>query len=422
MQVAGDTVDCAPNLPGPTTMPLNQQHCTSPRELFSVLAAGAILLLVVHGLGRFIYTPLLPYLVADGQIDAAGGAAVATWNYLGYLMGAMVAIRWHRIDQIRVLLPVFMAVHILTSLAQTQLDTVTLISVSRWINGVANGVVFVQAPALILEWLVSRNRAAKSGLVYLGVGVGLLVSSALVTLAADWLSGADRWWPAAVLSIPLAWWGTARLLALDVPVRAEQPEQPTSKPGKLLDRASLPLFLAYAGAGLGYILPMTFLPLLAKLQLPEGHWLIDGSWLIVALVTLPSAWIWNNLGAKIGDHPAIIANFVIQLLGVLAAVLLPGATGIVLCGVLIGSTFLGAVLLTQRIGRALHPHQGPRLSAALVALYGFAQMAGPWLAKQWLGMGGTLESAFWIGVAALAWGLLFVFLVPKPEVWHRQSR
>src|SRR5690606_41266096 len=29
--------------------------------------------------------------------------------------------------------------------------------------------------------------------------------------------------------------------------------------------------LSYAGAGLGYILPMTFLPLLAKLELPEGH-------------------------------------------------------------------------------------------------------------------------------------------------------
>ncbi|SFL94457.1 YbfB/YjiJ family MFS transporter [Marinobacter zhejiangensis] len=404
-------------------MPANQQHCTSPRELLSVLAAGATLLLVVHTLGRFIYTPLLPYLVADGQIDAQQGAAVATWNYLGYLMGAMVAIRWHRIDHIRLLLPLSLTVHVLTSLAQTQLDQVTLVSASRWINGVANGVVFVQAPALILEWLVRRNRASLSGLVYLGVGIGLLVSSALVTLTADWLSGADRWWPAAILSIPLAWWGTARLLSLDVPVRPEQSGDGATQKGRLLDRASVPLFLSYAGAGLGYILPMTFLPLLAKLQLPDGHWLLDGSWLIVALATLPAAYIWNHLGAKIGDLPAIRLNYVIQLLGVLAAVIWPGPVGLVLCGILVGTTFLGTVLLTQRIGRALHPHQGPRISAALVALYGFTQMVGPWLTKQWLELGGTLDSAFWIGVAALVWGLLFACLVPNPEAWHnRQSR
>lgn len=402
-------------------MPVSQRPSTTPRELFAVLAAGAIVLLVVHTLGRFIYTPLLPYLVADGQIDAQQGAAIATWNYLGYLMGAVLAIRWHRIHHIRLLLPIAVVVHIVTTLIMTQVDQISVISMLRWLNGVANGVAFVQAPALILEWLVRRNRANLSGLVYFGVGFGLLLSSALVTLTSGWLEGAERWWPAALLSIPLAWWGTARLLRLEIaePLVASGERPPAS--GPLLDRASIPLFLSYAGGGLGYILPMTFLPLLATLQLPQGDWLIDGSWLIVALVTIPSAWVWNHLGAKLGDLPAIRLNFVIQLLGVLAAVVLPGALGIVLCALLVGSTFLGTVLLTQRIGRALHPHQGPRISAALVALYAGAQMVGPWLAKQWLAMGGTLESAFGIGVAALLFGLIFTLLVPRPDVWHQRK-
>src|SRR5690554_7924255 len=80
----------------------------TPKQLFTVLLAGSLVLLVVHTLGRFIYTPLLPYLVADNQFSAPDGAAVATWNYLGYLMGAMLAIRWHRIDQIRFMLPLFL--------------------------------------------------------------------------------------------------------------------------------------------------------------------------------------------------------------------------------------------------------------------------------------------------------------------------
>lgn len=391
-----------------------------PREILSALTAGAVLLLVVHTLGRFYYTPLLPHLVDDGLLTTPQGASVATWNYLGYLMGAMLAVRWHRIDQIRRALPAAMLVHVLTTLIQTQLDHAVSLSVIRWVNGVANGVVFVQAPALVLEWLVLRNRASLSGLIYLGVGFGLLVSSALVSMTADWLTGAGRWWPAALLSIPLAWWGTYRLVRLDVPERGPIGNAGRAGPGRLLDRASVPLFLSYAGAGLGYILPMTFLPLLARLQLPPGHWLVNGSWLIVALATIPSTWLWNRLGAGMGDLPAMRINFAIQLAGVAAPVIWPGPVGLTLCAVLVGSTFVGTVLLTQRVGRALHPHQGPRLSAALVALYGLAQMAGPWLLKQWLGMGGSLESAFWIGVVALGWGLLFTLMVPRPENWHRE--
>lgn len=393
----------------------------TPKQLFTVLLAGSLVLLVVHTLGRFIYTPLLPYLVADNQFSAPDGAAVATWNYLGYLMGAMLAIRWHRIDQIRFMLPLFLAVHVLTTLIMTQTDNLTVISTTRWLNGVANGVVFVQAPALILEWLVLRNRATMSGLVYIGVGAGLLVSSGLVSGTADFLEGAQRWWPAALVSIPLAWWGVMQLRKLDVPVREHDDSGQAITNTSLIDRASIPLFLSYAGAGLGYILPMTFLPLLAKIELPDGHFLQDGTWMLVALFTIPAPWLWNKLGAIMGDLPALRLNFIIQLAGVLAAVLWPGAVGLVLCAVLVGGTFLGTVLLTQRIGRALHPHQGPRLSAAMVALYGFTQMVGPWLTKQWLDSGGTLVSAFGIGVAALVFGLVFAFFVPRPEVWHSRS-
>ena len=209
-------------------------------------------------------------------------------------------------------------------------------------------------------------------------------------------------------------------MQLDVPMHSPVATNNSgeARSTRLFDRASTPLFLAYAGAGLGYILPMTFLPLLANVELQPGHWLQDGSWLLVALSTIAAPWIWNRLGASMGDVKALKLNFAIQLAGVLAAVVVPGAPGLILCAILVGVTFLGTVLLTQRIGRALHPHQGPRLSAAMVALYGFTQMAGPWLTKQWLDAGGTLASAFGIGVGALAFGLVFLFFVPRPDVWH----
>lgn len=386
---------------------------SSRPALFPVLLAGATLLLVVHGLGRFVYTPLLPWLVEDGLLTVQQGASIASWNYLGYLIGALLALRWHRVAQIRRSLPWALALHVLTTLAQTQAESAEALSALRLLNGISNGLVFVQAPSLILEWLARHRRVSSSGLVYLGVCVGLILSSLMVSLSNGLLEGAARWWPAAVLSIPLAWWGWRRLATLDLPEAEPQVSAETPPSGRLLDRASTPLFLSYAGAGMGYILPMTFLPMVARLQVEPGDFLIESSWLVVALSTLPSPWLWNRLGAWLGDTLALRFSYVTQLIGVLAALLIPGAPGILLCAVLVGGTFLGTVLLTQRLARALHPHQGPRLSAALIALYSLTQLAGPWLTGIWLGMGGSLHSAFWLGAGALLWGLLWMLLVPR---------
>jgi len=376
-----------------------------------IVLAGALILLVVHTLGRFIYTPLLPWLIDDGVLTITQGADVASWNYLGYLLGAMLAIRWSQLQQIQRILPKALIVNVLCTLAQTQTESVAVLSFLRLINGITNGIVFVQAPALILEWLVLQGRANASGLMYLGVGAGLLVSSLLVSVFADVLSGPARWWPAFIVGVPLAWWSLKQLNTL----RFQPLTSPVAVQGTttgLFDKYSVPLFLSYAGAGLGYILPMTFLPtLVAQLpHLPEA--LTGGSWLVVALVTLPSPWLWNKAGIRWGDTLALRWNYALQLLGVAVLIVLPNTLGILLGSVLVGVTFLGTVLLTQRLARTFHPHQGPKLSAALVALYGGTQLAGPWLARVWIDAGGSLQSAFWIGVGALGWGLVWSLLTP----------
>ena len=384
-------------------------------DLLKVILAGALVLLVVHTLGRFIYTPLLPLLIQDGVLSVKQGADVASWNYLGYLAGAVLAMRWHRIEQIRSVLPWALGINVFCTLLQTQTESFELLSLLRLANGISNGVVFVQAPALILEWLARHGRASASGLVYLGVGGGLIVSSGLVSLPADFLTGAQRWWPAFLLSVPLAIWGWRQLAQLDVPSPVQLDTSGVPPSTRLLDRASTPLFLSYAGAGMGYILPMTFLPTLVSQLDNMPDYLVGGSWLIVALATLPAPWMWNRAGSLLGDTPALRLNYVLQLLGVLAVLLMPGPLGVVLCAVLVGNTFLGTVLLSQRLARTLHPHQGPRLSAALVALYSVFQLGGPWLTKQWLANGGSLQGAFWLGAGALLWGLLWALWVPNRQ-------
>ncbi len=386
---------------------------TLPKHsIFLALLAGASALMVVHGLGRFAYTPLLPYLVSDGLLTLEQGARVATSNYIGYLLGALLALILHAPQRMRIALPLALIVNTLVTFAQVGADSYQSLLWLRLANGISNGVVFVQAPALVLEWLAQHQRTRLSGLIYLGLGGGLLLSSATVSWPAQWLSGAARWWPMALLSIPLALLSIVLLRRLTIQPQANAHTQSRTS---LFDRASIPLFLAYTGAGLGYILPMTFLPSLAREQLPANDPLLSGAWVWTATASLVSIALWNSLGARLGDRRALVCNYAAQALGAAAPMIWPGAFGIVMCGVLVGGSFIGTVFLTQRLARTLHPHQGPRLSAALIALYGASQLLGPWICAQALESGATLTQCFGIGAGALLWGLCWTLMIPRTK-------
>lgn len=388
----------------------------SPRQIFLALLAGGAALVVVHALGRFAFTPLLPHLLGDQLLSLEQGAHLASWNYLGYLLGALLALALYTPSRLRLALPLALLLNALLTLAQGFCSDYPLLLGLRLANGISNGVVFVLAPALVLEWLAQRQRASLSGLVYLGFAAGLMLAGWLADAPANWLHGPERWWPVAAFALPLALLSAWLLSRLHL----QQPQgEPVAARSRLFDRASTPLFLAYAGAGLGYILPMTFLPTLAQEQLPAGHALIGGAWQWSALACVFSIPLWNALGVGFGDRRALLATYLLQALGCAAPLLYPGAAGVLLCALLVGGTFMGSVLLTQRLARTLQPHQGPRLSAALIALYGGAQLAGPWLAGVWLGAGGSLTESFALGVAALLWALAWIW--PTPICTHPAS-
>lgn len=66
---------------------------------FIRLLASFIALIMAMGIGRFSLTPQLPHLISEGQIDLTGAGLIAAANYLGYLIGALDAIRARRPGQ-----------------------------------------------------------------------------------------------------------------------------------------------------------------------------------------------------------------------------------------------------------------------------------------------------------------------------------
>src|SRR4029077_12211344 len=77
----------------PMNTPKHAPDTVRTRSVLMVCAAAMISLAVAMGVGRFAFTPLFPLMVRDGLLGNESGALLATSNYLGYLVGGLLAAR-----------------------------------------------------------------------------------------------------------------------------------------------------------------------------------------------------------------------------------------------------------------------------------------------------------------------------------------
>jgi len=76
------------------------------------------------GIGRFIYTPLLPVMVAELGLTKTEAGLIASANFLGYLVGALAAAAWRgRVDQRGQMLAA-LAAGVVTTLAMAATEAV----------------------------------------------------------------------------------------------------------------------------------------------------------------------------------------------------------------------------------------------------------------------------------------------------------
>ena len=363
----------------------------------AVLAfAGLVSLAVAIGIGRFVYTPILPYMTAGLELGKSEAGLIASANFLGYLLGA-VAAAWRAVpgDSRRWLLGALVVSGISTG-AMALTTSLGLFLFLRFTSGAVGALVMVLASSLVMDRLAAVGRTGWAAVMYAGVGCGIAISALAVPTIA---SGGDDWqgpWLfCGVLSVVLSILVGVLLRTPPTPVPATTGSE-AGTGGQGLRR----FIFAYGLFGFGYVITATFVSDMVRADpvLQPAEHLV---WLCVGLTAAPSVPLWGWAGRRWGNKRAFTIACLIEAGGVALSVSGGGIWTLLLAAGLLGGTFVGLTAIGLVHVRRLSGSDPRRNLALMTDAFGLGQMVGPTLAGVLYDSMGGYSASSLIAVLAL---------------------
>ena len=347
----------------------------TPASPLRFALAGMVAMAVAMGIGRFVYTPILPGMMEELHLSAGDAGLIASSNYLGYLLGAFAAAGgWAHGRERVVMLGALAASGVLAGLMGLTDSTVAFLLI-RFLAGVASAFVIVFLAAIVFSHLAVAGRNGLQALHFSGVGLGIAGSSLMMALLvsshATWVAG---WMVAAALSLVG--------FAITVLMIDRGPALTTGSGREPALSWSAPLVkvtIAYGMFGFGYIVTATVL--VAIVRQGGGSRTFEAMvWMVTGLAGMPSIWLWQKIAGRTGLYVAYALASLVEAVGVTASVAMSLPIGPLLGGFFLGSTFIAITALGLQAGRVLSPQAPRRAFALMTASFGIGQLIGPLVA------------------------------------------
>jgi MFS family permease len=374
-------------------------------------------LAVAMGLGRFAFTPLLPMMLEEGSIDLPAASWLASANYLAYMLGALLCtlqpLIWSRFAG----LPAIAYSSIVRAgLAATALLTLAMAihwpaawPSLRFGAGIGTALVFVFTVGLCLARLARLGAPALGGIVFVGPGLGIVVSglfgSAMV--AWDWTAAA-AWLVFGLLAVglTLSVWRIfrgegERLTGGQAPQPGVQAREAAAS-----GRTQRGLFaLGYGLEGFGYITTATFLPVIATEVVP-GSVPADLFWPLFGCGAVAGSLLVTRLPEHSDRRYLMAVCHAIQAAGIMLGLFSPTLAAFAVGSFLVGLPFTAITLFAMQEARRLQGGTAAGFIGLLTVAYGLGQVVGPPLVALLLEHAGTRAAGFSLSLQIAAAGLL----------------
>jgi len=370
------------------------------------------------GIGRFVYTPILPAMMSGLGWSKSDAGLVASANLLGYLVGALLAGRPFTVERPRLWLLAALAISAISTAAMGLVSDLALFVGLRFIGGVASAFVIVCAATLVLERLALAGRGSLSAIKFAGVGCGIVISAITVSSLLAWgASWRSLWIGTGSLAMLAAIAGALLIPAADNARAPIKPEVADAPPPRGIGT----MILAYGLFGFGYIITATFLVTIVRFT-DQVRVLEPWIWTLFGLAAIPSVTFWNWLGKHIGVLNAFAVACAVEAIGVGTSVEWVTIPGICVSALLLGGTFMGITVMGFMAGRALSIGNPHRTFARLTASFSVGQMVGPMLAGFLSERFGDFRLASLIAAAALVAAAALAVRTSWTVAAHTSSR
>jgi predicted MFS family arabinose efflux permease len=378
--------------------------------------AGFSASLVGIGLARFAYTPLLPAIVDAHWFDPSKAAYLGAANLAGYLAGALFGRSLAGKTSTRFTLRAMMLLASIAFFACAWPVSFAWFFAWRFFSGVAGGALMVLAAPTVLAHVPPSRRGLASGVIFMGVGVGIVASGTLVPLLLQ--QGLGETWVGlgviALLLTAIAWRGWPPESA---PVASVTHHRPPAPNGTLKA-----LYVEYALNAAGWVPHMIFLVDFVARGLGQGLQTGAQYWVLFGIGATVGPLLAGVLADRVGFGRALRGAFIIEAICVAVPAFGPGSVWLMASSVVVGAFVTGTVpLVLGRIQEILPKHPAQQSSAWQTATVGFAlfqAVAAYALSFLFSWSGGNYSLLFLIGTAAM----LLAFVIDVIALARSSSR
>ena len=374
-------------------------------ERLRVLTAGIMSLIVLVGIARFAYTPILPIMQQQAGLGIYEAGWLATINYVGYLCGAIIASQISSLVLKDKLYRIGLIVAVVSTLGMGLTDNIWLWSALRFFAGLSSAAGLLLASGLIMNWLIRNGHRSELGIHFSGMGLGIIVCSLLVEFASRSFDWQTQWYLLTVLGVVLL-----------IPAWAWLPRPDTSGVSNsgqtLVDKPPSALFmrlfmLSYFCAGVGMVVSSTFIVSIIDQQ-PSLAGLGAWTFMILGVGAAPACIVWDLVARRMGDVNALIAASLLQAVSILLPLAENNLFMAISGAALFGFTFIGVVSLVLSMAGRYYPTKPAKMMGKMTITYGIAQIISPsvvgWLAQD----SGDYSIGLYIASAAM---LISVFVL-----------
>lgn len=389
----------------------------------AIACIGLYCLAVVMGYGRFLFTATLPDIMVQLSLSTSIAGWLASINYIGYFIGALVAMFVsQRLTWLMLIL------WTMVSIVTTMLLVVPEMSLNTWyiirlLSGIASGVAMILSSSLVIQRFSHERRSVLSALHYAGIGVGIS-ASAILTL---WLLTLGYhfdviWLSAGISSLPLLWLLFAIRPNHSKPTKLPRDYQRSSilqtyvNFKRSLYEASAGhtksialLSISYLLAGFGYITSATFLPVMAAQRLTTQSYAGLLIWLVVGIFAMLSNPLWGALAKRIGETKTLMGLTVLQALGMCLPIWVEGSVGLYGNAIILGLTFVGMVSMTLTLMKNINPAYSNLLMGLATLAYALGQFIGPLVTVALAGQDDNFNAGLLVAAMGLVIGLILLY-------------